>query len=670
MHTRNFFADFGKNNPPRLPYPFRIESLGTRPPDLGVGIRMKNNTNRLLCSLFAVATIIAVSCVRAETLTSAPAIKNSPAAAGSKTSIDACVRAKYSEGKIAAAKPCTDYEFLRRAYLDVIGDIPRPEEVKAFLGSSDSAKRAKLIDTLLADERYANHWTAMWSDLLRDSEGQRKFTGYRVQEGRFREWVRDALKTNKPYDQFVKELLTADGRIEENGAGVLLTRSIIDDTPNFINTTAAISQVFMGSKMACAQCHDHPFDKWTQKDFHSLVAFFESRTDVAIHSSVGEVLPRLADSPKLSDDVKSALKPIFAGVDAKTAGWNPEPVLVKVDAALGKEKAAKVRELYYEYSRSFWIEDKPAGEYFMPADFIPKKEARGGQNGKKMEPYFPWDPSKKAPATGSRRAALAEFLTGSRQFAAVHVNRLWARLFGKGIVNPVDEFTTKNTPSNPELLNCLADELIGSKFDTKHVLKLMLTSDTYALSSHEEDKNDSDNTCFSHHAVRQMSAEQLLDSLTTAIDSGENGVRWALLDGTDSRYLIQGIKTPRASDIPCLYTSFTMEAFMDIFDRPDHLTVTVERTSGLTARQALEMLNSDFMARAVSEKFSPRIKRWHASTAPVDELAKDIFLVALARSPSASELAAARGALSGNRNEGIEDLFFALLNSCEFRLIK
>ena len=590
-------------------------------------------------------------------------------AALSKNKIDALILAKLADNKITAAKPCTDEEFLRRAYLDIVGDIPKPEEAQAFLNSSDAAKRAKLVDALLADDRYAIHWTAMWSDLLRDSEGHRKFTGYVVTEGRFREWVRAALKANKPYDVFVKEMLTAEGRLEDNGATAFLTRSIIDDQPNWINTTAVISQVFMGSKMACAQCHDNPFDKWTQKDFHSLVGFLESRTDAAGHSSVPEILPRLLES-KLPDDIKAALRPVIAAHDAKAAPYDLEAFMAKSDAAVGKQKGALVRAMCWSLRSSFWIEDRPTGEYFMPADFIPKKEQRGGQNGKKMDPYFPWNPAQKAPAAGSRRAALADYLTGNRQFAAVHVNRLWARLFGKGIVNPLDEFTEKNAPSNPELLNYLTDELINSKFDTKHVLRLMLSSDTYAQSSRAEGKNDSDNTYFSRHAVRQLSAEQLLDSLTSAIDSGENGIRWALLDGTDSRYVIQGLKTPRASDIPCLYTSFTMEAFMDIFDRPDHLTVCVERPSGLTARQALEMLNSDFMSRAVSEAFSPRVKRWSASALPADELAKDMFLSALSRLPSAKELEIAKGALNGNRAEGVSDLFFALLNSCEFRLIK
>jgi len=586
--------------------------------------------------------------------------------------IDELVRAKLAENKITHAKPCTDDEFLRRAYLDVIGDIPKPEEAKAFLTSTDPAKRAKLVDTLLADSRYAWHWTAMWSDLLRDSEGQRKFTGYCIAEGKFREWVRECLKTNKPYDVFVKEMLTATGRLEENGAAAFLTRSVIDDQPNWINTTATLSQVFMGAKMACAQCHDHPFDKWTQKDFHSLVAFLESRTDMVGHSKVDEMIPKLMESKKLPDDLRTEIKPIVAAADLKAMGWDYMQFIKKVEAALGKEKANKVTEVCNDLRLSHFIEDKPAGEYFMPADFIPKKDQRGGQNGKKIDPYFPWNPAQKASPTGaagSRRQELANFLTGSRLFATVQVNRLWARLFGKGIVNPVDEFTERNKPSNPALLEYLTDEFINSKFDNKYILKLMLTSETYGQASRAEDKNDVDNVYFSRHTVRQMSAEQLLDSLTTAIDSGDNGVRWALLDGTDSRYLIQTIKVPRASDIPCLYTSFTMEAFMDIFDRPDHLTVTVERTSGLTARQAMEMLNSDFMSRAVSEKFSPHVRKWIASKASADELAREMFLSALSREPSAKELEIAKAALS-NRAEGVADLFFALINSVEYRMIR
>src|SRR5579862_9388471 len=183
--------------------------------------------------------------------------------------IDRFILTRLRAESIEPSAICSDYEFARRVYVDVLGVIPTPEEIRAFAGDKSEDKRAKLIDKLLRDnERYADHWEVMWGDWLREHSVAKKKEG--TAQGSYREWLRQALKSNMPYDQFARKLLTASGSPSDNGA----VNFFIRDQQNRVETVNTMAQAFMGTRMACAQCHDHPFDKWTQTDFHGLMAYF------------------------------------------------------------------------------------------------------------------------------------------------------------------------------------------------------------------------------------------------------------------------------------------------------------------------------------------------------------------------------------------------------------
>ena len=179
--------------------------------------------------------------------------------------IDGHVWAKLKQLSITPSEPATDATFHRRAYLDVIGRLPTPDETRAFLADTDPKKREKLIDALLERPEYADFWANKWADLLRPNP-------YRVgikATYNLDPWLRESFRENKPYDQFVREILTAQGSTFRNGAAVFFRDRREPD-----EITTMVSQLFLGVRLDCAKCHHHPFEVWGQDDFYSFAAFF------------------------------------------------------------------------------------------------------------------------------------------------------------------------------------------------------------------------------------------------------------------------------------------------------------------------------------------------------------------------------------------------------------
>ena len=179
--------------------------------------------------------------------------------------IDGHVWTKLQSLGITPSAPCDDAKFLRRVHLDLIGRLPTPDETRAFLADGDSQKRRRIVDDLLQRPEYADHWTAKWADLLRPNPyhvGIKSVVNYDA-------WIRDSFRQNKPYDQFVRELITSRGSTWDNGAAVFFR-----DRREPPELTTIVSQLFLGIRLECARCHHHPFEKWGQDDFYSFAAYF------------------------------------------------------------------------------------------------------------------------------------------------------------------------------------------------------------------------------------------------------------------------------------------------------------------------------------------------------------------------------------------------------------
>jgi hypothetical protein len=349
-----------------------------------------------------------------------------------RNSVDQLVFKKLKLLQIAPSEVCSDPEFLRRVHLDVIGVLPTAAEVQAFLADGSRDNRDRLIDSLLARDEFAEFWALRWGDLFQAKGSRMSSSGVH----KFHHWLVAAVRDNMPYDRFARELLTARGSTFENPAANFF-RTATDP----IACSEVTSQLFLGVRIQCAKCHNHPYERWTQDHYYGLGAFF-SRVQRKEFSNRGE----------------------------------PDELVV----LLGSQ-----------------------GEVTQP------------RTGRTMKPVLPIGGEVDVPASVDRRDVFVRWLTAPDNpfFARVAVNRIWGHLFGKGIVDPVDDFRDSNPPSHAELLDTLAADFVRTGFNQRHILQTILRSTTYQLSSRETVLNKGDQKYFSHALARPLTAEQLLDAI-------------------------------------------------------------------------------------------------------------------------------------------------------------
>ncbi|HVX61729.1 MAG TPA: DUF1549 domain-containing protein [Pirellulales bacterium] len=490
-----------------------------------------------------------------------------------KNFIDGLVWEKLEKLGMTPSETAPDSTFLRRAYLDVIGRLPTPEETRAFLADASPNKREALVDRLLERPEYADFWASKWADLLRPN-------AYRVgikATLNLDAWLRDAFRRNLPYDQFVRELVTAKGSTWHNGA-VTLYRD--RRTPDEITTT--FSQLFLGIRLECAKCHHHPFEVWGQSDFYGLAAY-------------------------------------FARIGHKGTGLSP-PISGSEEMIFTADRGSVTHPLTGET-----LEPKPL--------FGEAPEIKPGD-----------DP----------RDALAEWLLlpENHFFAEVQANRVWADLMGRGVVEPVDDIRDTNPPSNPALLKALGDEFRRLGFDQKKLLRTIMTSHVYELSSLPNERNVTDTRNYSRHYRQRLRAEVLLD---------------AVCDITEVPESFPGM--PPGSRAMEIWTHRVNSLFLDAFGRPDpNQDPPCERTPDTTVVQALHLMNApNLHAKVTSEQ--GRCAKLAASDKTSRQIVQEIYLLAYNRLPANEELQIGEQVFAdsqGNRRQATEDLLWALLNTPEF----
>ncbi|MEZ5299189.1 MAG: DUF1549 and DUF1553 domain-containing protein [Verrucomicrobiales bacterium] len=375
--------------------------------------------------------------------------------------VDEHVFAKLQRLRLNPSALCTDTEFCRRAYLDIIGQPPRAEEARAFAADPDPNKRTNLIEALVERDEFAFHWALKWADLLRveqktlDSKGVAAFHG----------WIRQSIAEGKPLDQFCREIVTASGSTYENPPSNFY-RALREPALR----SEAVAQVFLGTRINCAKCHNHPFERWTQDDYYRFAALFDAIDYEIVENKRKDKFDKhqFIGEQRVKFDAKRELK------DPRTKS---EP-----DAGLLEPEAPAV----------VWENDR----FAQAADWM-------------FSPDHP-------------------------RFARVQANRIWAHLLGRGIVDPPDDFRATNPPSNPALLDALTAEFAGSGFDLRHLIRLICQSATYQLSAAPNDSNAGPlgEGNFARAAVGRISAEALLDATYAALgtkpDFAEDGIERAL----------------------------------------------------------------------------------------------------------------------------------------------
>ena len=401
--------------------------------------------------------------------------------------IDAEVRTAWATHKLSPASRSTDAEFLRRVYLDLVGTIPTAAEAKAFLADSNPKKRDALIDRLLADPRFNKYQADVW-DLALFGRRPPNYDAVRRRD-RFRSWLAEQFARDVPYDRWVRELLMA----EADGTEFFYVQ--FRGQPE--ETATAVSRVFLGTQIHCARCHDHPFDRWTQKDFYGLAGFFvrlvvtDSGSGANARFKVGE---------------KSTGEVLFTGAaKEQRPGQRGEPVKPKF---LGGPAL-----------------DEPP----VPKDF--KEPARDGAK-PPPKPLF------------SRKEKVAGWVgsTDNPFLARAAVNRVWGQFLGRGLVHPVDDLTEQNRPTHPALLDLLAKEFAAHRFNLKWLIRELVSSETYQLSGVGPSK-EALPKWFDRAPVRPLQVEQLIAAMRTATGYDADGKN-AALPGAGSEYFLRYFGEP------------------------------------------------------------------------------------------------------------------------------
>ncbi len=480
--------------------------------------------------------------------------------------VDNLVYNKLRKLRILPSGVCTDEEFLRRASLDIVGVLPTMEEYVRFMEDKDEKKRVKLVDELLNRKEFVEVWVMKWAELLQIRTTNQ--ISYKSML-RYYNWLQERIASNMPTDQMVRELLGSSGGTFQNAA-----TNYYQNERDTLKTSENVAQVFMGMRIQCAQCHNHPFDRWTMDDYYSFAAFF---------SQIG-----------------------------RKRGEDPRELIIY------NSGSGDVRHL--------------VGNKVMAPKFL------GGEV-----------PDVKGK---DRRVVMADWLASPQNpyFATNLGNIVWAHFFGKGIIDQVDDVRVSNPPVNKALLDELGRRFTEYNYDFKKLVRDICTSRVYQHSTATNETNVKDSRNFSHAALRRVRAEVLLDAITQV---------------TDTKNKFQGLPTgARAVQIA---NGNTSTYFLTAFGRAKRETVcSCEVSIEPNLSQALHLLNGDTVNTKMAQgKLVPT--RLTEGKTP-EQIAEEIYIRCLSRKPTEREAAALKEVVDNeqNKQQALEDIFWATLNSREF----
>ncbi len=407
-----------------------------------------------------------------------------------------------------------DLTFLRRIFCDLVSRIPSTDEIAAFEADKNPAKRAELVDRLIADERFIDRWTVFYSDMFRlraQADGGRAAIA----------WMHEAISDAMPHDEICRRLITTNGKA---GAAPEVA-FVLGDNADPMILAGVTSQVFMGVRIQCAQCHDHPFDVWTQENFYGFAAYFGktqrienqfTRTIYAKENEASTVLWPPEGKAKPSE--RKPAKPTFP-FDMTSADEKPE-YLVRLTSLRAKQKAEKDALVAKANSKDADVDALLTGAEENEAKAKGKKQDDDVTRGAKTDAK---NLNIKAGlyTTSDWRNELANLVTSPRNrwFAKNMVNRVWADLVGRGIVDPIDDFSDNNPASHPKMLDYLADEFVANGYDLRSLVRLIVNSQVYQrghIYGAEEQQVTEMEKSFLATPMRRMLSETLYDSIITA----------------------------------------------------------------------------------------------------------------------------------------------------------
>ncbi len=606
---------------------------------------------------------------RSRTNSFSPAIIASAAA-----DIDRLVGVVLAANKQALNAPATEEQFLRRIYLDAAGRVPTANEAATFLASNAPDKRAKLIDDLVFSPSYSMQMFNWMADLLRVKDtfakGVLAFT--------FEDWLKARLASGAPWDKLVAEMITADGRLSDNGA----TGFMLFDAEMPLDGVSNLMTTFLGTNMSCAQCHDHPLAEWTQRDFYQMAAFFGA-TDGKDEAILGAI--------------KKA---------------------IKTDTSLPKATMIKIGDM-----NAFRLEDGEKQKLTFPKDYK-YKDAKAGDpvtpaliawsKGEKSLPVY--NVNTKSPS--QLRDEFARWLTSPQnpRFATNIANRIWKKAFGLGVIEPVNDIDDLAEASSPELMAHLTFVMKAAKFDLREVQRVIYNSKTYQASASATPDLGKAKYLFNGPIVRRLSAEQVWDSLiVTAVGTyadnvllrrgddlkamalpagkvtvaelknavdrtkkafsgggklagapkkGGGGSALGLANGYEGDKPISrfSLMLARSSELP---QPSSETHFLRLWGQGDRLLADSATNDG-SVPQVLQMMNGS-VGKLVADVRSAAVMEAMKAQTPEGEVTS-LYLSYLSRKPTAKELAAASKSLQDGL--ALTDLAWVLANTREFLFVQ
>ena len=480
--------------------------------------------------------------------------------------VDTLLHEKFKKLRIIPSELCSDEEFLRRATLDITGRVPTVDEYNAFLADADPKKRDNLVDSLIGRKEFVELWVMKWAELLTiRTTNQISYKSMLL----YYTWLQDKIANNVPMNVMVQDLLASNGGTFANAA-----TNYYQNERDTLKVAENVAQVFMGMRIQCAQCHNHPFDRWTMDDYYSFAAFFSQ---------------------------------------------------------IGRKSAEDPREIIVFNSGSGVVRH-PVGNRVMEPKFL------GGDT-----------PDVQGK---DRRQIMANWLASNDNpyFARNLSNIVWAHFFGQGIINEVDDVRVSNPPVNAALLDTLASKFTEYNYDFKKIVRDICTSRAYQLSTGTNATNEKDTSNFSHAALRRMRAEIMLDAITQ-------------ITSTSNKF--PGL--PNGARAVQIANGNTSTYFLTTFGRAKRETVCAcEVKMEPNLSQALHMLNGDTVNSKIQQ--GKLIPTRLGEEVPIPQILEELYIRCLCRKPTEKELTNLVEIITQeeNKQQALEDTFWALLNSREF----
>lgn len=573
--------------------------------------------------------------------------------------VDRLVLAELKANGVEPAGSSADEDFLRRVTLDISGTLPSARDVTLFGLDPNQSKRSAVIERLLESDEYAEAWARYWRDVI-----FLRATNMRagLSNGVFVDWMTGNLRDNRGWDDIATDILTATGDVKEIGSTALIFAQ--EGLPE--DVAGEVSRIFLGIQMQCANCHDHPWDKWKREQFHELAAFFprisvrpvregnmlRSYEIVSVDQSVNPqdrflAMKENADRIFRFSDRNRDGKLVKSEVENNPLGRAFEALLERGDT--NKDGGLSLTELKAVEFPMPMQTGRGSTEHFMADLNNPSSP------GQKIEPKFfltGYSP-KSGLSDQERRTTFSKSLTSSRNewFSRAFVNRMWAEMTGEGFYMPIDDMGPDRTASLPEVLDLLAVQFSSNGYDIRWLMKTIALTQTYQRAVRSVDPG-SESVPFASATPTRLRGDQLYSSIMTVLggDNAQTRGRGQQMGAGGGMY--RGPRSPR-------------DQFSVLFGF-DPSTPQADITGNIP--QALFMMNSPLLASQINARGFTKLTGLLRKFPENEDAINELYVLVLARESSDRELKIATEYIAevGNREEAFEDLMWSLLNSSEF----